>query len=88
MVVKSFSYTGDPAAPHDIDVYECEYNSNHDLAERKIRYSGETGITIETYPQYQYDDMHNWVVRTEHYLRPGYAEPVEYATKRDFVYYP
>lgn len=87
MIVSSFEYMGNPETPHEIDSYECEYNSNRDLTVRRIYYKGDSGITVESYPQYQYDDQHNWTARVEEILRPEYKEPIQYATKRDFVYY-
>lgn len=87
MVVSSFEYTGDPAADHEIDSYECEYNSNRDLIERRIYYSKSQGVTVESYPQYQYDDLHNWTARVEEINRPEYSQVIQFASKRDFVYY-
>ena len=87
MAVLSYAYNGPADAPHEIDSYECVYNSNRDLLERKIRYSGSTGVTLENYPQYQYDEEHNWTARVEEIHRPQYTEPIVYATKREFIYY-
>ena len=87
MAVLSYAYNGPADAPHEVDSYECVYNSNRDLLERKIRYSGSTGVTIENYPQYQYDEEHNWTARVEEIHRPQYTEPIIYATKREFIYY-
>lgn len=81
MLVISYAYTGDASKPHEIDAYECDYNNNRDLVERRIRYSGQSEVTVELYPQYQYDDKHNWTVRYEENERGS-----KY-TKREFVYY-
>lgn len=87
MVVVSYAYNGEAGIPHEIDAYECDYNSNRDLTERRIRYSGSTGVTVEKYPQYQYDDRHNWAARVVEISRPEYSEPIQNATKRDIIYY-
>lgn len=87
MVVSSFAYTGDAAADHDIDSYHCEYNSNRDLIERRIYYNKSQGVTVESYPQYQYDDQHNWTARVEEINRPEYSQAINSASKRDYVYY-
>ena len=87
MVVVSYAYYGEPGTPHEIDSYECEYNTNRDLTERRIRYSGSSDVTVERYPQYQYDDRHNWNARVVEITRPGYSQPVQNATKRDIIYY-
>ena len=87
MVVVSYAYNGPMDVPHEIDSYECVYNANRDLLERKVRYSGVTGVTVENYPQYQYDEEHNWTARVEEIHRPQYTEPIMYATKREFIYY-
>lgn len=87
MAVVSYAYNGEAGIPHEIDSYECDYNSNRDLTERRIRYSGSTGVTVERYPQYQYDDRHNWAARVVEISRPEYSEPIQNATKREFIYY-
>lgn len=81
MVVASYLYTGDPAAEHSIDSYECVYNSNRDLLERKIRYNGQAEVTVESFPTYQYDDKHNWTVR---YEDNSYAAKYY---KREYLYF-
>lgn len=81
MVVLSYAYVGDASKAHEIDAYECEYNTNRDLVERRIRYSGKSDVTVERYPQYQYDDKHNWTIRYEE------SEHVSKYTKREIVYY-
>jgi len=65
MVVESYTYTGDANADHEYDYYECDYNTNHDIVERRIRYSGEVDLAIDRYPQYQYDSKFNWILRYE-----------------------
>ncbi len=87
MVTVSYSYIGDQNESHDIDSYDCDYNSNRDC-ERQILYTALTGITKERYLQYQYDEQHNWTVyyMTEKYL-PPYREPIESATRREITYY-
>ena len=87
MVVLSYQYLGDADKAHEIDTYECTYNDNRDLTERWIRYSGADGVTSEWYPQYEYDDHHNWVTRLQELMKPGFGEPVEFATKREILYY-
>ena len=86
MLVASYSFVGTDE-PHEIDFYECDYNANHDLIEKRTRYSGATGVTVEKYPQYQYDAQHNWAARVEELMRPGYTEPLQNATKREIVYF-
>ena len=63
LIVKSFNYTGSGA--HEIDSYECEYNAYHELTERRIKYSGTSEVSIDLYPEYQYDDKFNWILRNE-----------------------
>lgn len=87
MVVVSYEYTGPQEAEHEIDSYECVYNENRDIKERKVYYHGESGVTVESYPQYQYDDYHNWNTRVEEVWRPGLSEPIQNATKREILYY-
>jgi hypothetical protein len=81
MVVLSYAYVGDASKAHEIDAYECEYNTNRDLVERRIRYSGKSEVTVERYPQYQYDDKHNWTIQYEE------SAHVSKYTKREIVYY-
>lgn len=85
MLVASYSYTGPMDEPHSYDSYECDYNVNHDLVERRLRDS--RGVTTEKYPQYQYDDQHNWTARMEEVIKPGFTEGVQNATKREILYY-
>jgi len=87
MVVTSFQYTGDPSATHNIDSYVCEYNDNRDLVERTVHYTTSAGITIERYPQYQYDECHNWTVRLEEQKRSDSDDVRPNLTKREFIYY-
>lgn len=81
MVVISYAYNGASDAPHDIESYECEYNSNRDLVERRIRKRGSTSVTVEKYPQYEYDDKHNWIMQCEE------IDEITKYMKREFVYY-
>lgn len=87
MLVASYAYTGPMEVPHLIDSYECTYNANHDITERKVRYNGYSEITLESYPQYEYDEQHNWVARIEEIHKPGVVEAMQNATKREFIYY-
>ena len=87
MLVVSFEYTGPQEQPHEIDSYECEYNINHDLLVQRTRYSGVEGVTVLSYPQYQYDGQHNWTARVEELLRPTFSEPLQNATKREILYF-
>ena len=77
ILVESYKYTGKGA--HEIDSYECEYNTHHDIVEKKIKYStGEN--SIDRYPQYQYDSKFNWIVRYEE------TSNHERYSKRNFTY--
>lgn len=66
MLVRKYRYTG--ADEHEIDSYECDYNSNHDIVERRIRYSGQVSTGLERYTEYQYDNKFNWQLRFEEIL--------------------
>ena len=61
--VRKYEYTGSDA--HEIDSYECDYNSNHDIVERRINYSNQVGTGLERYTEYQYDSKFNWLFRYE-----------------------
>lgn len=63
MLVEKYRYTG--SDEHEIDSYECDYNSNHDIVERRINYSGQVGTGLERYTEYQYDKKFNWLLRYE-----------------------
>lgn len=63
LLVEKYEYTG--SDEHEIDSYECDYNSYHDIMERRIRYSGQVGIAQELYTEYQYDNKFNWMIRYE-----------------------
>ena len=65
MVVESYTYTGDPSAPHEYSYYECDFNTNHDVVECRKRISGTNETAIDRYPQYQYDSKFNWILRYE-----------------------
>ena len=65
MEVESYTYTGDASAEHEYDYYECDYNQNHDITERRIRYAGAVDWALDLYPQYQYDSKFNWILRYE-----------------------
>ena len=60
MVVEKYSYTG--SAGHDIDYYECDYNANHDLVEKRTKHNGAVDVDVDRYPQYQYDNKNNWIL--------------------------
>ncbi len=87
MVVLSYQYTGDADKPHEFETYECEYNNNRDLTQRMVRYYGADGITEERYPQYDYDDYHNWITRLQEIKKPGFVDVIQFATKREIIYY-
>ena len=87
MVVSAYQYTGAGDAAHEIDAYECDYNSNRDIRERRIVYSGQAQVTVERYSQYQYDSYHNWVTRIEEYILPDVSDPLMSASKREFTYF-
>lgn len=87
LLVASYAYTGPQEAPHRINSFECEYNSNHDLIQRRIRYNGDAEFTVEKYPQYDYDDQHNWVARVEETHKPGIGEAILNASKREILYF-
>lgn len=63
MLITKYTYNG--TAEHDVDSYECSYNSYHDITERRINYSNNRGTELEQYTQYQYDDKFNWYLRYE-----------------------
>jgi hypothetical protein len=63
MLITKYTYNG--RAEHDVDSYECKYNSYHDIIERRINYSDNRGTELEQYTQYQYDDKFNWYLRYE-----------------------
>lgn len=79
MVVERYDYKGSDA--HEIDYYECDYNNNHDLVERRTKYSGSVDIAIDRYPQYQYDKNNNWYFRYEE------TSNHEKYTQRTITYY-
>ena len=87
MALMSYMFKGSQQTDHEIDWMECEYNTNRDLLERRIYYHDMNGVTVETYPQYQYDDHHNWSIRYEELKRPDTNDIRQNYTKRDFVYY-
>lgn len=87
MAVESYQYTGPSDAPHQIDYYACVYNQNRDLVERKVKYNGSTGISVESYPQYVYDEENNWTSRVEQIQKPEYSEPIKYVISREFIYF-
>ena len=60
MVVEKYTYTG--SAGHDIDYYECDYNANHDLVEKRTKHNGAVDVDVDRYPQYQYDNKNNWIL--------------------------
>lgn len=78
IIVESYNHIGTGA--HEIESYECKYNSHHDIVEKKITYSsGE--VSIDRYPQYQYDSRFNWIVRYEE------TSNHERYSKRTFIYF-
>lgn len=87
MVVVSYAYNGPQDAPHEIDSYQCDYNANRDPIERRIWYNGAAGVTVEKYPQYQYDDLHNWTTQVQELWRPGATQSMEMFTKREILYF-
>ena len=87
LLVASYSYSGPQEAPHRINSFECEYNTNHDLIQRRILYNGDAEFTVEKYPQYDYDDQHNWVARVEETHKPGIGEAILNASKREILYF-
>ena len=87
MAVVSYAYSGPQDAAHTIDFYDCEYNSNRDLTEKRIKYAGDEGVTVEKYPQYQYDEQHNWTTQVQELWRPGATQSLEMYTKREIIYY-
>ena len=87
LLVASYAYSGPQEAPHRINSFECEYNTNHDLIQRRIRYNGDSEFTVEKYPQYDYDDQHNWVARVEETHKPGIGEAILNASKREILYF-
>ena len=54
-----------PNAQHEYTYYECDFNTNHDIVERRKRMSGTNETAIDRYPQYQYDSKFNWILRYE-----------------------
>lgn len=86
MAVLSYQYTGDVDKAHEIEAYTCEYNNNRDLTERNTM-NATGGEILERYPQYEYDTHHNWVTRLEELWKTGWSEPLQYATKREIIYF-
>ena len=86
MAVLSYQYMGDADKSHEIEAYTCEYNNNRDLTERNTM-NATGGEILERYPQYEYDTHHNWVTRLEELWKTGWSEPLQYATKREIIYF-
>lgn len=80
MVVDTIVYTGDPSLPHEMDSCFYKYNTNRDITEG-VKYVGSSAVTVEIYPEYYYDDMHNWIIQCEE------VEDHSRYNKREFVYF-
>ena len=87
VAVVSYSFSGPEERSKGISSYECEYNTHHDLKERLTRYTTTTEVKRERFPEYQYDEQHNWKARLEETVRPGNSTTVQNATKREIIYY-
>lgn len=87
MVVVSYAFNGTQDTPHAVDFYDCQYNANRDLLEKRIKYAGDEGVTVEKYPQYMYDDQHNWTTQVQELWRPGATDCMEMYTKREILYF-
>lgn len=79
MAVERYNFTG--SGVHDIDFIECDFNSYHDVTERRVKYSGSVDIDVHRYPQYQYDNRFNWFLRYEE------ASNHEKYTQRTITYF-
>jgi hypothetical protein len=87
VAVVSYSFSGPEERSKGISSYECEYNTHHDLKERLTRYTTTTEVKREKFPEYQYDEQHNWTARMEETVRPGLDATIQNATKREIIYY-
>lgn len=85
-VVTAFRAKGD-LADMQVEWYECTYNYNRDLLERKTQYKGVGFVNSAKFSNYKYDSSNNWNLRYEEIQKPGDTEtPLTYG-KQDISYF-
>ena len=72
--LKYYSRKNNVLAHHEVDWYEVSYNFNRDPVVRRVQYQDVDFVNVDTYPQYLYDEHHNWLNREEEITLPGYEE--------------
>jgi len=74
-------------ADKEVEWFECTYNFNKDMLERRVQYHGVDFVTVEQFSKYEYDDRHNWMTRLEYIPQPGFEVAHNNIRRRAVTYF-